>query len=83
MRSAAPVAPAEAYVRIGSKIPNAVLYLDGKAEGFLGALKFVKVGSGAVRIGVHADGCRSWDSVVSLAPRDTLRINYRNPVCSP
>lgn len=72
----------DGFVRIGSRIPNAVLYLDGKAQDRIGPLRYLALRPGAILIGVHADGCASWDTTITVVAHDTLRINYRNPVCS-
>jgi hypothetical protein len=75
--------PTEGAVRIGSKIPNAVLYLDDKAQGFISGLRMLTLPASSVRIGIHVEGCVSWDSTLVVPPGDTLRIGFRNPTCPP
>ena len=76
--------PAMGFVRIGSRIPLAVLYVDGVATDPLSSLRVVAVQPGkGRRIGVHADGCQPWDTTITVVSNDTSRINLRNPTCSP
>lgn len=74
---------ADGAVRIGSKIPNAVLYLNDKAQGFISGLRMLTLPATSIRIGIHVEGCASWDSTLVVPPGDTLRIGYRNPTCPP
>ncbi len=69
------------FVRIGSRVPTAVLYIDGTERGPITSLLMLSLSARVTRIGVHAAGCAPWDSTVSIANRDTLRLNFRNPRC--
>jgi tRNA A-37 threonylcarbamoyl transferase component Bud32 len=73
----------DAVVRVGSRIPNAVLYIDGKAQDFITGLRYLTLPPGLNRIGIHAEGCKPWDTTVTVRAGDTLRINYRSPTCPP
>lgn len=83
--AAAPASPplTDGFVLIGSRIPTAVLYVDGTARGFINRMRILTLPARGVRIGVHAEGCEPWDSTVTVPVGDTLRLNFRNPTCPP
>ncbi len=79
-----PIEVPVALVRIGSRIPLAGLYVNDQFAATIGGkgARFIPVRSGEVRLSLRADGCASWDTTVTLAPRDTLVIGNRAPRCN-
>lgn len=68
--------------RIGSRVPRAGLYIDGTFAGLIGAIRTFSHKPGQVRLQIKAEECVSWDTVMYLAPADTVQIAFRNPRCS-
>ena len=72
-----------AKIVLGARIPGSVLYLDDQAQGPITGLRTVLVSPGkATKISVRAEGCAPWDTTITAAASDSLRIGFRNPKCS-
>jgi serine/threonine protein kinase len=76
-----PAPPAPAVISIGSRIPEAGLYVDGSFVSLIGGLRTINHKPGQIRLQIKAEDCVSWDSVFFVAPGDTLQIGFRNPKC--
>ena len=72
-----------AKVVLGSRIPGAVLYVDGSPQGVIAGLRLVLVPPGKqVQLSIRSDNCAPWDSTITTQAADSIRIGYRNPRCS-
>jgi hypothetical protein len=72
-----------AKIVLGSRIPGAVLYVDGQPQGVVMGLRTVLVPPGkSVQLSVRAENCAPWDSTVVTQAADSIRIGFRNPRCS-
>jgi serine/threonine protein kinase len=67
--------------RIGSRIPAAFLYVDGRQVGLLRSLSTFTHAAGDVHLQIRADDCLTWDTVITVSEGDTAKIGYRNPSC--
>lgn len=77
------IAPAgPGVVRIGSRIPEAGLYVDGSFVSLIGALRTVSHKPGQIHIQIKAEDCITWDTVIFIGPADTAQIGFRNPRCT-
>jgi serine/threonine protein kinase len=76
----APVRTPPAF-RIGTRIPAAFLYVDGRQVGLLRGLNTFTHAAGDVHLQIRADDCLTWDTVITVAEGDTAKIGYRNPAC--
>jgi len=76
----APVRTPPAF-RIGSRIPAAFLYIDGRQIGLLRSLSTFTHAEGQVHLQIRADDCLTWDTVITVSEGDTAKIGFRNPVC--
>ena len=61
----------------------AVLFINGEVQGAISGLQSWPAKAGQVRIEIRAQGCRSWDSTVTVAAGQETRVGYRSPTCSP
>jgi serine/threonine protein kinase len=78
----APVTGPPGAIRIGSRIPLTVLYLNGRSFGLLGeGTQTVDAGPGPVRVRISAKDCASWDTTLTVRSRDTTVVGYRSPRC--
>lgn len=72
-----------AVVRLGSRTPGAVLYVDGQPLGVIQRLRFIELPTGKpVQLSLRAEGCVSWDSTIVTQAADSMTIGWRNPRCS-
>ena len=79
-----PHRPSTGVVRLGTRVPTAAIYLNGKAQGFIQGLRYFTLPAGSVTIGIRAEGCDPWDSTIVVPRGDTVGIGYRNPSnCKP
>ncbi|MFN0099411.1 MAG: protein kinase domain-containing protein [Gemmatimonadaceae bacterium] len=71
------------WIKIGSRIPLATLYVNGQAPAVIGAKgpRLVPVRAGQVRVSLRADGCANWDTTFTVASLDTAIIGFRAPRC--
>jgi serine/threonine protein kinase len=71
-------------IKLGTRsdVP-AVLFINGEAQGAISALTSWPANAGQVRIEIRAQGCRSWDSTVTVTGGQETRVGYRSPTCSP
>jgi serine/threonine protein kinase len=69
-----------ARIRLGTKHPSAVIYINGEPRLPQGAsLRWWEVRAGRVTIRLDEAGCTPWEETVTV--RDTLTIGLRNPTC--
>jgi hypothetical protein len=81
---APPVAtPATGTVRIGSRIPLAVLFLNDGQPRLIGeqGLQAITRAAGELRLSIRRDGCTPWDTTITVAAGSTHTIGYRAPRC--
>lgn len=72
-----------AKIVLGSRIPGAVLYVDGQPQGIVAGLRTVLVPPGkSVQLSIRVENCTPWDSTITTQAADSLRIGFRNPRCS-
>jgi serine/threonine protein kinase len=72
--------PATAF-KVGSRLPQAVFYIDGEVMGMRsGRTTFVHA-PGVVHLQIKAEDCASYDTVFVLIEGDTAQIGWRNPKC--
>jgi serine/threonine protein kinase len=70
-------------ILLGTRGLEAVLYVNGQAQGAIDRLRPWPVPAGTVRLSIRADGCAPWDSTVTVRPDEQTRIGYRAPGCTP
>ena len=83
-REAAGQPPIEAaMVRIGSRIPGAVLYVNGTTRGLIGQkpTQNVPVAAGRVQLTISAENCQSWDTTFTASAAERVVIGFRGPKC--
>lgn len=83
-REAAGQPPIEAaMVRIGSRIPGAVLYVNGTTRGLIGQkpAQNVPVAAGRVQLTISAENCQSWDTTFTASAAERVVIGFRGPKC--
>jgi serine/threonine protein kinase len=75
--------PATGTIRIGSRIPLAVLRVNGGSARLIGeqGLQTLTTAAGEVRLSIRADGCTAWDTTFQMAAASTHTIGYRAPRC--
>jgi serine/threonine protein kinase len=67
--------------KVGSRLPQAVFYVDGELVGMRsGRTTFVHP-PGVVHLQIRAEDCASYDTVFVLSEGDTAQIGWRNPKC--
>ncbi len=78
------VAPAHAWLRIGSHLPDATLYLNKVQHSIAGrGLVWFTLEPGEYRIIVTVEGCTApFQTTERLSPGDSLRLNYKDPKCN-
>lgn len=84
VRAAAARASTVAVVRIGSRSPNATLYIRGVQENPIDAVRSIPVTAGeATRLSIRSAGCETgWDTTVVVAAGDTAVLGLRDAPCS-
>ena len=72
-----------AMVRIGSRIPLAVLYVNDRPRDVIGmkGLQRVAVPTGRVTLSIRADNCQSWDTTFIATAGALHSIGNRGPRC--
>lgn len=78
-----PPPPVNGVVHIGTRIPNAVLYVNDKTQGFIQGLKYLTFKAGSLHLRIQAEGCSPWDSTFNVPAGDTVRVGFRSPTCAP
>jgi serine/threonine-protein kinase len=78
-----PIELAVSWIKIGSRIPLATLYVNDQPPALIGGRgpRLVTVRSGQVRVSLRAEGCANWDTTLTVATRDTAIIGFRAPRC--
>ena len=76
-----PAKPDSGGVYIGSRTPNAVLYINNTAIGLIAALAEIRAPAGSVRLTIKAEGCTPWDSIVTVGAEAVTRIGRRQATC--
>jgi hypothetical protein len=77
---AAPTGPGT--IRIGSRIPQAVLYLGDEVKPIGGrGLQTLTFPAGSVRISIKAENCVTWDTTFTVVAGQTHTIGYRPSRC--
>lgn len=74
---------APGVVRIGSRLPLAMLYVANEPPRNIGerGIQTLSVPSGRVRLQIKLDQCAPWDTTVTVQPGDTLTVGFRAPSC--
>jgi hypothetical protein len=81
-RTAAARVPALGTLRLGSRTPNATLYVSGVAYSATEAVRSIPVTPGEpIVLSIRATGCQQWDSTVTVAAGDTADVGFRNARC--
>lgn len=80
-----PVAPVDTMgsVLIGSRTPNAYLYVNDVIRGPIGTPRALPLRAGTVRLSVGAEGCTSWESTVTVIAGQRLQLGYKTLTCGP
>jgi hypothetical protein len=78
---APPPVPQIGWVRIGTRTPNAFLYVNGNLEAALSRLRYAQVPTGNVRIQIRVEGCTSYDTTVVVRAADSVTVGNRFPKC--
>ena len=68
-------------ILLGTRGLEAVLYVNGEAQGAIDRLREWPVPAGTVSLSIRVAGCAPWDSTVSVQPDELARIGYRAPEC--
>lgn len=70
-------------VRIGSRLPLAVLYVGNQPPRNIGELgiQTLRVPAGALRLQLRVDRCAQWDTTFTVRPGETHTVGYRAPDC--
>jgi serine/threonine-protein kinase len=78
-----PIELAVSWIKIGSRIPLATLYVNDQPPAVIGGRgpRLVTVRAGQVRVSLRAEGCANWDTTLTVATRDTAVIGFRAPRC--
>jgi eukaryotic-like serine/threonine-protein kinase len=86
--AAAPAAPATTSgapgtVRLGSRLPLAVLYIGNERPRLIGeqGIQSLEVAAGPARLAIRLDGCTPWDTTFTVRAGATHTIGYRAPKC--
>ena len=76
--------PNIAYIKIGSHVPGALLYVDDQLHSSLSGkrLQWLAITPGRRRIRVVVEGCAAFETTVTLSAGDSLPpLNYKDPIC--
>lgn len=77
-------ASAPGKIVLGSRTPNAFLFIGDQPQGLLGSVRTIEVPPDTdVRLGIRADKCIPFDTVVRVRAADTLVVGRRNLTCTP
>ena len=81
----APVVPVDTMgsVLIGSRTPNAYLYVNDVIRGPIGTPRALPIRAGTVRLAVGAEGCTPWESTVTVTAGQRLQLGYKTLTCGP
>ncbi|MGQ0639366.1 MAG: serine/threonine-protein kinase [Gemmatimonadaceae bacterium] len=78
------VLPTTGVIRIGTPaMLGAALYMNGELVGVLAGLRNFTVPAGPLRLRLHLEQCRDWDSTVMVGRGDTVVVGTRRPACAP
>lgn len=73
-----------AKVVLGSRTNAAIVYVNADPQGTIQGLRTVLVPPDLpVKLSIRADKCTAWDTTITVRAADSVRIGYRNPVCTP
>jgi serine/threonine-protein kinase len=71
-----------ATIKLGSRVGGTVLYVNGAARRTVEGLVDVVVPAGTVRLSLKREGCAApWDTTITAAAGETVRIGYRLSEC--
>jgi len=73
----------KATIRIGSRVPEATLYVNGVVRKVIKDIENIEIDAGESTLIVTAKGCTNWEMKVTLSPGEVRRINLANPNCPP
>jgi serine/threonine-protein kinase len=77
-----PAAPTTAWVYLGTKHEGAFVYINGVARlPPTPSLRWWEVPLGQVTVELRAEGCRPWQATHTYKVGDSVRYNYKFPVC--
>jgi hypothetical protein len=77
-------ASAPGKIVLGSRTPNAFLFIGDQPQGLLGSVRTIEVPPDIdVRLAIRADKCVPFDTVVRVRAADTLVVGRRNLTCTP
>ena len=81
-----PPAPAEGAIQIGTRTPNAMIFINGVARAEpLGSVEIIKLKAGELKIRIQAEKCKAWDTTVVVPPvvDPPLRLGRKILECTP
>jgi hypothetical protein len=77
-------ASAPGKIVIGSRTPNALLFLNNQSQGLIGSLKLIELPPDTdVPLSIRAEKCTAFDTTVRVHAADSVVIGRRNLTCTP
>jgi hypothetical protein len=77
-------ASAPGKIVIGSRTPNAFLFINNQPQGLIGSLKVVELPPDTdVPLSIRAEKCVPFDTTVRVRAADSLVVGRRNLTCTP
>ena len=71
-------------ILLGTRTPNAFLFLNNQSKGLLGSLMVIEVPpDSSVALSIRAERCTPFDTIVKVRARDSVPIGRRNLTCTP
>ena len=70
-----------AWIRVGTRTPNATLRINDQLKGDVGLPGYVGVPAGDVRVWIGAPNCQPWDTTVRVQPGDSITLGMRMARC--
>jgi hypothetical protein len=71
-------------ILLGSRTPNAFLFLNNQPQGLIGSLRTVELAPDTnIPLSIRAEKCVPFDTVVRVRAADSLVIGRRNLTCTP
>jgi hypothetical protein len=77
-------ASAPGKIVLGSRTPNAFLFINNQPQGILGSLKIIELPPDMnVPLSIRAERCTPFDTVVRVRANDSVVVGRRNLTCTP
>jgi hypothetical protein len=77
-------ASAPGKILIGSRTPNAFLFINNQPQGLIGSLKLVELPPDTdVPLSIRAEKCVPFDTTIRIRAADSVAIGRRNLTCTP